>query len=99
MATIKEVAKLAGVSLTTVSRVLNRDESLSVTNEVRMRIFRAAHQLSYVPPRLRKEAGEKKKLIIGVADWRADKQHVHPAYLTAMLEMMTDHCEVTRDLV
>ena len=74
MATIKEVAKLAGVSLTTVSRVLNRDESLSVTNEVRMRIFRAAHQLSYVPPRLRKEAGEKKKLIIGVADWRADKQ-------------------------
>lgn len=94
MATIKEVAKLAGVSLTTVSRVLNRDESLSVTNEVRMRIFRAAHQLSYVPPRLRKEAGEKKKLIIGVADWRADKQHVHPAYLTAMLEMMTDHCEV-----
>lgn len=97
MATIKEVAKLAGVSLTTVSRVLNRDESLSVTNEVRMRIFRAAHQLSYVPPRLRKEAGEKKKLVIGVADWRAadpEKPHVHPAYLTAMMELMTVRYEV-----
>lgn len=97
MATIKEVAKLAGVSLTTVSRVLNRDESLSVTNEVKMRIFRAAHQLGYVTPRLRREAGEKRKLVIGVTDWRAadpQKPHVHPAYLEAMLELMTARYEV-----
>ena len=31
MATIKEIAKLAHVSAATVSRVLNQDETLSVT--------------------------------------------------------------------
>ena len=56
MATIKEVAKAAGVSLTTVSRVLNRDESLSVTPEVRMKIFRAASQLNYIPPRQKRRS-------------------------------------------
>jgi len=33
MATIKEIAKLAHVSAATVSRVLNQDETLSVTPE------------------------------------------------------------------
>ena len=30
MATLKDIAQLASVSITTVSRVLNRDQSLSV---------------------------------------------------------------------
>lgn len=97
MATIKEVASLAGVSLTTVSRVLNRDESLSVTNEVKMRIFQAAHQLNYIPPRLRKEASGKQKLVIGVADWRIirpDRHNVRLSSLSCMLELMTDRYEV-----
>ena len=45
MATIKDVAQSAQVSATTVSRVLNRDDNMSVTPEVRMRIFQAAHAL------------------------------------------------------
>ena len=97
MATIKEVANLAGVSLTTVSRVLNRDESLSVTNEVKMRIFQAAHQLSYIPPRQRREAGGKRRLVIGVADWRIirpDRHNVRLSSLAGMLELMTDRYEV-----
>ena len=39
MATIKDIAKLAGVSPATVSRVLNYDESLSVGDETKRRIF------------------------------------------------------------
>ena len=50
MATIKDVAQSAQVSATTVSRVLNRDDNMSVTPEVRMRIFQAAHALGYVLP-------------------------------------------------
>lgn len=98
MATIKEVASLAGVSLTTVSRVLNRDESLSVTNEVKMRIFNAAHQLNYMPPRQRREASGKKKLVIGVADWRIirpDRPNVRLSSLACMLELMTPQYEVS----
>ncbi len=32
MATLADIAKLAGVSISTVSRVLNKDETLSVRN-------------------------------------------------------------------
>lgn len=54
MATIKDVAREAGVSSATVSRVLNNDLSLSVGEETRSRIFAAAEQLGYKPARLKR---------------------------------------------
>ena len=42
MATIKDVAQAAQVSAAAVSRVLNKDDNISVTPEVRARIFQAA---------------------------------------------------------
>ena len=47
MATLKDIAKLADVSIATVSRVLNQDESISVTEETRHRILTAADELGY----------------------------------------------------
>ncbi len=47
MATLKDVAQLAQVSQATVSRVLNRDASLSVTEDTRSRILSAAASLGY----------------------------------------------------
>lgn len=47
MATLKDIASLAEVSIATVSRVLNQDESLSVTEETRHRILTAADELGY----------------------------------------------------
>ena len=47
MATIKDIAEKAGVSQSTVSRVLNLDESLSVSEDTRNRIFRIAEELHY----------------------------------------------------
>ncbi|MBW5449295.1 LacI family DNA-binding transcriptional regulator [Cohnella sp. CFH 77786] len=49
MATIKDIARMSGVSIATVSRVLNRDPKLSVSVETRERIYRAAEQLRYKP--------------------------------------------------
>lgn len=51
MATIKDVAQAAQVSAAAVSRVLNKDDNISVSPEVRARIFQAAHTLGYVSPR------------------------------------------------
>ncbi|KHE66715.1 LacI family DNA-binding transcriptional regulator, partial [Halobacillus sp. BBL2006] len=47
MATIEDVAKLAGLSRTTVSRVIN--DQPYVTEEKRQRIIQAMNDLGYVP--------------------------------------------------
>ena len=46
MATMKDIAEMAGVSTATVSRVLNHDETLSVGKETKDRIFAAAKELN-----------------------------------------------------
>ena len=47
MATLKEIAHIAGVSPATVSRVLNQDPALSVTEETRKRVLQTAKELGY----------------------------------------------------
>lgn len=47
MATLKDIANKVNLSQATVSRVLNRDTTLSVTEETREKIFRAAEELEY----------------------------------------------------
>lgn len=98
MATIKDVAQAAQVSAAAVSRVLNKDDSISVSPEVRTRIFQAAHTLGYVSPRQRRAAEHKTHLVIGVADWRIvrpDRQNVRLASLSCLVQMMTDRYDVS----
>ena len=47
MATIKEIANAVGVSSAAVSRVLNYDETISVSEETRKAIFKTADELGY----------------------------------------------------
>ena len=63
MATIKEIAELAGVSVTTVSRVLNYDDTLNVPDETKKRVFEAADKLEY---QVKSKKKRKKKLKIGM---------------------------------
>lgn len=61
MATIKEIAERSGVSLATVSRVLNYDKTLSITSVKRKLILEIAEELKYETPRNRKKNQNKKK--------------------------------------
>lgn len=54
MATIKQIAEMAEVSTATVSRVLNYDESLNVSEATRKRIFEIAQELEYVTTKERR---------------------------------------------
>ena len=63
MATIKEIAELAGVSVTTVSRVLNFDDTLNVQDETKRRVFEAADRLEY---QIKDKKRKKKKLKLGL---------------------------------
>lgn len=47
MATIKDIAQKASVSAATVSRILNQDDTLSVTDETKQRVLKVAQELNY----------------------------------------------------
>lgn len=71
MATINDIAKVAGVSPGTVSRVLNHDNTLSVAVETKLRIISIAEELNYVPPKERKRRKLKTspRYNIAIVDW------------------------------
>lgn len=62
--TIKDIAKLAGVSHPTVSRALNDDPG--VNEETRRKIVKIAKQLNYVPNLAAKRLAERKSNCIGM---------------------------------
>ena len=62
MATIKDIAAKAGVSIATVSRVLNHDETLNAQEETKKRIFEIAEELEY---EVRAQKKRRRKLKIG----------------------------------
>ena len=97
MATIKEIAELAKVSPATVSRVLNQDETLTVTAEVRNQILKIAHELNYIPPKMR-HAQNKTHVTIGVADWhlvRGDRHDIRLASLDHIAATMPQKVDVS----
>lgn len=62
--TIKDVARLAGVSISTVSRVIN--DSKPVTDEVKQRVLDVIKETGYVPNPLARSLVTKKSNLIGV---------------------------------
>ena len=66
MATLKDVAELARVSTTTVSRVLSGDPNLSIPDETRDRILWASSQMQYQIKTRRREIGRRKLRRVGM---------------------------------
>lgn len=62
--TIKDVAKQAGVSISTVSRVINN--SKPVSNEIRQRVLAVIKETGYVPNPVARSLVTKKSQLIGV---------------------------------
>lgn len=85
MATIKEIASIAKVSMATVSRVLNFDETLNVSNETRKKILKIADELEYVPLKAKKEKNKSSK-DIGIIYWYNYEEELEdPYYLSIRL--------------
>lgn len=81
MATIKDIATQAGVSIATVSRVLNLDTKLNVSDDTRKRIFEVAEALDYTPTKSRRP--KKSSYTFGLIHWyTVDEEFKDPYYLS-----------------
>ncbi|MFL0251344.1 LacI family DNA-binding transcriptional regulator [Clostridium neuense] len=76
MATIKDIAEKAGVSISTVSRVLNYDPTLSTSNETKKKIFEIAEELSYDKHINKKKSNNR----IAVINWYTEEEELNDLY-------------------
>ncbi len=83
MATIKDVAKLAHVSVATVSRVINQKGY--VNTETKQLVLDAIQELNYVPNELARSLFQKKSSIIAVL-----VPHLTSYYFAELLEIIED---------
>ena len=83
MSTIKDIAELAGVSVATVSRVLNYDETLNAQEETKKKVFEAAEQLEY---HMKEKKKRKRKLKLGViCSYSPEEELEDPFYLAVRI--------------
>lgn len=87
--TMQDVAKYAGVSYQTVSRVLNTPEKVAL--DTRMRIEKAIAELKYVPNLLARQLGKSERNVIGFLN--ISRSLRIPATLMADLQSMADKME------
>lgn len=81
MATIKDVAKMAHVSVATVSRVINQKGYVNI--ETKQMVLDAIQALNYVPNELARSLFQKKSRIIAVV-----VPHLTNYYFAALLEIL-----------
>lgn len=81
MATIKDIAQKAGVSSSTVSRVLNYDNDISVNETTRAAIFSAAEELHY-----KKKQFFPKIDHVALLYWPKTQEELEDVYYQALLQ-------------
>jgi LacI family transcriptional regulator len=95
IATIKDIAEQAKVSSATVSRVLNNDSTLSVSEETRERIFFVAKQFGYKPSRIKrmKKENDLSSKEIGLLLWISPDEEKEDPYFSFVRRGIEKHCE------
>lgn len=96
-ATLKDIAKSVGVSLATVSRVLNYDRTLSVSESTRKQIFEVAEELNYTKLKHR-TATPSKQLKIAIVQWYSKTKELDDLYYMSIRLGLEKRCEERRIL-
>jgi LacI family transcriptional regulator len=89
MATIKDIAERVGVSIATVSRVLNYDSSLSVSDETKKKIFRTAEELSYRKKTERRLSSYQ----IAIVNWYTEEEELDDLYYMSIRLGVENRCD------
>lgn len=89
MATIKDIAKKAGVSSASVSRILNSDPTLKVPSATKQRVFDAAKELGYEK---KKRKHEETVMTIGIIQWISPVQETEDPYYLSIRQGVEEYC-------
>lgn len=65
-ASIKDIAKIAGVSVATVSYVLNKKEGQRISEDTKKKIFEIAETINYVPNKIARSLQNNKSKLLGL---------------------------------
>lgn len=89
MATIKDIALAAGVSPGAVSRILNNDPTLSVSQETKKKVFDIAQEMNYQKSRNR----DKSLFKMGILQWFSAEQEIQDSYYLLVRQGIEDFCQ------
>lgn len=89
MATLKDVANLAGVSSASVSRILNNDLTLSVPQSTRDRVLEAAETLGYVK---KKKKADVSTMTVGIVQWVSAENEASDPYYLNIRQGVENYC-------
>ena len=92
MATLKELAERTGYSPATISRILNGDPSLSVSEEARRKVLEEAGRLNYNATRSRRGRTPKNLLRVGVAEMLSPAQQLDDPYYLYLSSFVRQGC-------
>lgn len=91
MATIRDIAKEAGISAGAVSRILNNDATLSVAPETRQAVFDIAKNLNY--KKIKKNIKhEKAAFTLGIVQWFSAEEELKDNYYLLARQGIEDFC-------
>ena len=88
MATLKDIASLANVSVATVSRILNNDAGLKTTLETKQKVFEIAEKLGYHKSERQVKAAFK----LGILQWFSAEQEMRDNYYLMVRKGIEDFC-------
>ncbi len=90
-ATIRDVAKLAGVSVSTVSRVINN--ATNVNEETKKIILNAIEKLNFKPNRIAQSLGSGTFNAIGIVSTRSPQQAFNNPYFSLIIQAIEEVSE------
>lgn len=88
MTTIKDIALKAGVSSSTVSRILNQDNTLNVPIETKKLVLDTAKELHYI----KKPKKQKSMISIGIIEWYSLQEENNDPYYSTIRKGVEEYC-------
>lgn len=79
MVNIRDVAKKANVSISTVSRVLNYDPSLCVPESTKKKVFEVVEELGYVKREIKKK-NDYTRYKVGIVQWYTNEKELNDSF-------------------